>query len=47
VAIAEFDRATGNDTVYDDTFVDPRTTEAKVRLRKGAIALRDETVTDK
>jgi outer membrane protein len=47
VALAEFDRATGTDTVYDDTFVDPRATEAKVRLRKGTAGLRDETLGDK
>ena len=47
VALAEFDRATGADTVYDNTFVDPRATEAKVRLRKGTTVLREETLGDK
>ena len=47
VALAEFDRATGADTIYDDTFVDPRAREAKVRLRKGAAVLRDDTLGDK
>jgi len=47
VALAEFDRATGADTVYDNTFVDPRQAQAKVRLRKGATVLREETVSDK
>lgn len=47
VAQAEFDRATGTDTVYDNTFVDPRTAKAKVSLRKGAAVLREDTVDDK
>jgi outer membrane protein TolC len=47
VALAEFDRATGANTVYDNTFVDPRETDAKVKLRAGDTVLRKDTVTDK
>ena len=47
VALAEFDRATGAKTVYDNTFADPRETTAKVLLRKGDAQLRSDTVTDK
>ena len=47
VALAEFDRATGANTVYDNTFVDPRESVAKVHLRKGTAELREETVVDK
>ncbi len=42
VALAEFDRATGADTVYDDTFKDPAAERAKKDLRKGKAALREE-----
>lgn len=41
-ALAEFDRATGADTVYDDTFKDPAAERAKKDLRKGKAALREE-----
>ena len=40
VALAEFDRATGADTVYDDTFKDPAREKAKLRLRAGKAELR-------
>jgi outer membrane protein len=40
VALAEFDRATGADTVYDDTFKDPAREEAKLKLRGTKAALR-------
>ena len=41
-ALAEFDRATGADTIYDDTFKDPAAERAKKDLRKGKAALREE-----
>ena len=40
VAVAEFDRATGADTVYDDTFKDPAREKAKMKLRAGKAELR-------
>ncbi len=40
VAVAEFDRATGADTVYDDTFKDPVREKAKLKLRAGKAELR-------
>jgi outer membrane protein len=42
VAIAEFDRATGTDTVYDNTFTDPVVTRNKSKLRPGAAELRED-----
>jgi outer membrane protein len=41
IAIAELDRATGADTMYDDTFKDPVAAKAKAKLRGGA-TLREE-----
>jgi outer membrane protein len=41
IALAELDRATGADTMYDDTFNDPRAARAKTKLRGGA-ELREE-----
>jgi outer membrane protein len=40
VALAEFDRATGADTVYDDTFKNPEREKAKLKLRGTKAALR-------
>ncbi len=42
VAIAEFDRATGADTIYDNTFPDPHAEQARTRLREGGAPLRGE-----
>jgi outer membrane protein len=47
IAVAEFDRATGADTVYDNTFIDPRDGKAKASLRKGGAGLRDDAVDEK
>lgn len=39
-AVAEFDRSTGADTVYDDTFKDPAREKAKLKLRGTKALLR-------
>ena len=40
VAIAEFDRSTGADTIYDETFADPTNARLKTVLRGGRTTLR-------
>jgi outer membrane protein TolC len=40
VAIAEFDRATGSDTIYDPGFVDPTIQKGKASFRRGQAELR-------
>ena len=40
VAIAEFDRATGSETIYEETFADPANARLKPALRGGRTTLR-------
>lgn len=40
VAVAEFDRATGSDTIYETAFADPKFQKTKTSLRRGKTELR-------